>query len=76
MKTNESEPLLKYRKTWDGVKTELSQLARDKSRGQPVFCLGGVRYEGGVSMIQALVWNVGTCRLDVKGEIQAEAPQG
>ena len=32
--------------------------------------------EGGVSATQALVWNVGTCRLDAKGEIQAEAPRG
>ena len=23
-------------------------------------------------MVQALVWNVGTCRFDVKGEAQAE----
>jgi hypothetical protein len=29
-----------------------------------------------VSMVQALVRNVGTCRLDAKGEIQAEAPRG
>jgi hypothetical protein len=26
-----------------------------------------VRYKGGVNLIQALVWNVGTCRSDVKG---------
>ena len=27
-------------------------------------------------MIRALVWNVGTYRLDAKGAIQAEIPQG
>ena len=25
-----------------------------------------------MNLVQALVWNVGTCRLDVKGEAQAE----
>ena len=47
--------------------------------GVPVYCLGGVRHEGGVSPVQALVWNVRTCRLDmpadfgwwVEGEPQA-----
>ena len=27
-------------------------------------------------MIQALVWNVGTCRSDDKGEIQVDEPRG
>lgn len=38
--------------------------------------LGGIRHIGGVNRDQALVWNVGTCRLDAKGETQGEAPQG
>jgi hypothetical protein len=29
-----------------------------------------------VNLIQALVWNVGTCRSDAKGETQVEATQG
>jgi len=37
---------------------------------KPVYGLGGVRCRGGVSLFQALVGNVGTCRLDVKGEFQ------
>jgi hypothetical protein len=28
-----------------------------------------------VSLIQAFVWNVGTCRFDAKGATQAETPQ-
>jgi hypothetical protein len=28
-----------------------------------------------VNLTQAFVWNVGTCRLDVKGETQAETLQ-
>lgn len=38
--------------------------------------LGGIRHRGGVTLDQALVRNVGTCRLDVKGEIQGDDPQG
>jgi hypothetical protein len=38
--------------------------------------LGGIRHRGGVNLDQALVWNVGTCRLDAKGEIQGDDPQG
>ena len=38
----------------------------------PVYCLGGVRHKGSANLVQALVWNVGTCRPDVKGEIQVE----
>ena len=29
--------------------------------GAPVYCPDGVRHEGGVNLVQALVWNVGTC---------------
>lgn len=41
---------------------------------EPVFGLSGVRHEGGVTTAQALVRNSGTCRCDVKGEVQAGAP--
>lgn len=37
--------------------------------GVPVYCLGGVRHEGGVSPVQALVWNVRTCRFDVSTQL-------
>ena len=40
---------------------------------KPVACVGGTRHKGGVTLDQALVRNVGTCRLDDKGEIQGEA---
>jgi hypothetical protein len=39
-----------------------------------VYCLGGVRHKDGVNLIQALVWNVGTCRPDAKGETQMGRP--
>ena len=41
---------------------------------KPVYCLGGVRHRDGMNLIQAFVRNVGTCRLDVKGEVQMEVP--
>ena len=34
--------------------------------------MGGIRHKGSANLIQALVWNVGTCRSDDKGEIQVE----
>ena len=76
MKTNVSELLMKCRKRKDDVETGGSWLLRDRAREKRADCSGGVRHEGGVSMVLALVRNVGTCRLDGKGEIQAEDPQG
>jgi hypothetical protein len=43
---------------------------------EPAACLGDIRHRGGVNRDQALVWNVGTCRRDVKGEVQEDEPQG
>ena len=63
------------RKRRDDVKTGGESLTRDQSGGQPAYCPLGVRHEGGVILIQAFVWNVGTCRLDAKGATQAETPQ-
>jgi hypothetical protein len=73
-KTNVSEPLMKCRKDMDVSETGLQWLARDEARGAPVYCSSGDRHEGGVSPVQALVRNVGTCRLDAKEELQVEDP--
>ncbi len=43
---------------------------------EPAARLGDIRHRGGVNLDQALVWNVGTCRLAAKGEIQGADPQG
>lgn len=43
-------------------------------QGEPAACLDGTRHRDGVTLNQALVRNVGTCRLDVKGEIQMADP--
>ncbi|MBI5967918.1 MAG: hypothetical protein HY882_08695 [Deltaproteobacteria bacterium] len=42
----------------------------------PVYRLNGIRYGGGANLVQAFMYNVGTCRSDDKGEIQVEDPQG
>ena len=75
-KTNVSEPLVTCRKRRDVIETELLLLARNEARGMPADCPSGDRHQGGVSPVQALVRNVGTYRLDVKGEIQVEDPRG
>lgn len=39
-----------------------------------VFRPRGIRCLGGVSLDQALLWNAGTCRFDVKEEVQVGKP--
>ncbi len=34
----------------------------DKSGGEPAYCPGGIRHEGGANLFQASVGNVGTGR--------------
>ncbi len=41
----------------------------------PAYGLDDDRRKGGVSLAQALVRNVGTCRRDGKGKVQGEDPQ-
>lgn len=58
----------------DDVETGRKSLARDRSGRRPDCCPDGIRHEGGVTLIQASARNVGTCRPDAKGEIQAGGP--
>ena len=44
----------------------------DQARKGPVYGPGGGRRRGGASRVQALVRNVGTERLDAKGEAQMD----
>ena len=73
-KTNVSEPLTTCRKRRDVIETGLLLLVRDKARKVPADWPSDDRHEDGVSPVQALVRNVGTWRLDAKGEIQVEDP--
>ena len=50
-------------------------LTRDKSGGWPDCGPDGIRHEGGVTLNRALARNVGTCRPDAKGAIQAGGPR-
>ena len=63
------------RKRMDDVETGGKSLTRDKSGGWPDCCPDGIRHGGGVKLSQAFAWNMGTCRPDVKGEIQAGGPR-
>ena len=73
-KTNVSEPLRKCRKRTDVIETGFQSLARDGAREKPADCPSGDRHKGGVSPAQALERNVGTYRLDAKGDLQVEEP--
>lgn len=46
--------------------------ARQKLGGNLTYCPVGDRHGGGVTLIQALIRNLGTCRADVKGKNQVE----
>lgn len=63
------------RKTESDVETGIETLSREAGGGGPVYGSTGVRHEGGVTLIQAWVRNVGTCRSDAKGDAQAGSPR-
>ena len=69
--TNESKPLMTCRNPSDGVETGVDGQLRDKSWETSAYCPTGVRHVGGVTLSQALMRKVGTCRPDAKGETQA-----
>lgn len=73
-KANVSEPLRTCRKRWNVIESRLQSLACDEARGKPADCPSDDRHEGGASPVQALVWNVGTYRLDAKGDLQVVDP--
>ena len=49
-------------------------MLRERIQRVPADWLDGVRCGIGVTLFQALFGNVGTCRLDVKGELQVVNP--
>lgn len=63
-KTIEREPLMRRRKAQDVIETKPRSWPWDKARKGPVYGPGGDRREGGVSLIQAFMWNMGTWRPD------------
>jgi len=73
-KANVSEPLMTCRKRRDATETELQSLAREQARRVPAYWPSGDRHEDGAIPVQACVRNVGTYRLDAKGELQVVDP--
>jgi hypothetical protein len=58
------------RNTISDVKTGGATFSWDQFGGGPEACPSGIRHVGGAKPDQALVWNVRTCRPDMKGEVQ------
>jgi len=69
--TNASEPLMTCRNVQESAETGIQTSIPQSGWGTSAYCPTGVRHEGGVTLNQALVRNVGTCRPDAKGEGQA-----
>lgn len=63
-KMNASEPSMKCRKCIDDIKTEGWSYPREKSGRNLNRYPGGVRHRDGMSLNQAPIWNMGTCRSD------------
>src|SRR6202161_3050629 len=70
--TNVSEPLSRCRNVYNRRRNrDLHFYPASKGWERPAYCPTGVRHEGGVTLRRASIRNTGTCRSDVKGEIQA-----
>ena len=70
--TNVSEPLMRCRYVYNRRrKRDPHFYPASKGWKRPAYCPTGVRHEGGVTLGRASIRNTGTCRSDVKGEIQA-----
>ena len=66
-----SEPLMTCRYvSHRRRKRDLDLYPVSKDWESPAYCPIGVRHEGGVTLGRASIRNTGTCRSDVKGEIQ------
>ena len=67
-----SEPLMRCRYVYNRRrKRDPHFYPASKGWKRPAYCPTGVRHEGGVTLGRASIRNTGTCRSDVKGEIQA-----
>jgi len=65
-------PILTCRKRIDVIETRGQSLTWDAVWGEPVYCPDGDRHKGGMTVVRAHAWNVGTCGADAKGESQGE----
>ena len=70
---NEREPLiLKCRKRIDVIETRGQSLTWDAVWGVPVYCPDGDRHKGGMIVVRARAWNVGTCGVAIEGDGQGD----
>ncbi|MCP4599082.1 MAG: hypothetical protein GY847_00830 [Proteobacteria bacterium] len=60
---------------WMRSKPELDGRSGISLSGAPKPGSFGLRHEGGASPNQAFTWNMGTCRCDAKGDVQAGGPR-
>ena len=67
---------MRCRKRRNVIETRLQSLAWDAVKAGPAYGLGGDRHKGGVSSVQALAGNVGTCRHDAKGKSKGKSHKG
>lgn len=72
-KTNNSEPSMTCRELYSLRRNRDGRLTRERIQRRPAYWLGGARHKGGVSLKQALLWNVRTCRADDKRRGRAES---
>jgi len=56
------------------VKTGPRWPVQEELGRRSTYCPSGIRRKGGVTFIRAFMWNAGTCRFNVKGEIQIGNP--
>ena len=64
--------LMMRRKSKTDVKTGDRWHCQEEFGGRSVYRPSGIRRRGGVILIQALIWNAGTCRSNAKGEVRVE----
>src|SRR5262245_15692201 len=67
---------MRRRKHMDVIETRLQSLAWDGVKATPADGLDGDRRKGGVSLVRALMENVGTCRHDAKGRFKWKTHKG
>ena len=71
---NENKPLMRCRKAFRCCQNLSSVVDQGIVWKLPLSCPDGNRHKEGMTLIQALLWNLRTCRSDAKGESQAEVP--
>jgi len=64
---NASEQMMTCRKANQLTSKPDSVVDPGQTQAKPVYGLGGVRCRGCMRLIQALMWNVGTCWFNAKG---------